>query len=189
MSISYRTFIALKIKPHPLLLELLNKGRIEFNNESVKWVDASNLHLTLKFLGDTSLVQITSVKEILSQTSERCNPFQFNLNGLGYFKSGGQPKILFTRIEPVHEMKRYVAVLENSLAEIGFQKEKRSFKPHLTLGRIKFLRDKRKFYNWIDKNESFEITGLIVDEVTYFQSILSPKGPVYKTIYTVNLKS
>ena len=183
----YRTFIALKIKPSDSLIKLLNEGQNAFGKDSVKWVGADNLHLTLKFLGDTSKDQIESVKEVLSKLSNNFNPFHFHLDGLGYFKNGGHPKVLFVGIAGVDEMKKYVTELEDSLEILGFQKEKRPFKPHLTLGRIKFIRDISRFYDWIDINKSFKFSDVIVNEVTFYQSILTSDGPVYKSIFKCKL--
>ncbi len=151
MSESYRTFIALKIQPEDKLLHLLGEFKMVLRDEAIKWVEPDSLHITLKFLGDTTTGQVKEVKEILAQIAGEFPDFQFQLKGMGYFKSKGQPRVLFVGIEGFDSLTHLVDNLQNSLEEIGFEKEKRAFKPHLTLARIKLLKNKSKFYSLVEK--------------------------------------
>ncbi|MFW5756788.1 MAG: 2'-5' RNA ligase family protein, partial [Tangfeifania sp.] len=72
-----RTFIAVKIEPQPALIELLGLLKKTFAHEKIKWVEKNNLHLTLKFLGKTSPVQVEQVKTVLQETADNFTAFQF----------------------------------------------------------------------------------------------------------------
>lgn len=184
-----RTFIAVKIEPQPLLLQLLTHLKEIFDHEKIKWVEKDNLHLTLKFLGDTSPVQVEQVKTILEETCQNFSSFQFDLKGVGFFKRNRQPKVLFVKIEKNEILKQLTAEIDAKLSELGFEKEQREFNPHLTLGRIKFLKDKSRFYETIETYRSHFIQQVKINEVIYFQSILKPAGAEYKSIEKIELNS
>lgn len=189
MSNAYRTFIALKIYPEDKLAGLFNALKSELSGEALKWVEPDNLHLTLKFLGDTNAEQVEEVKEILFQTASQFSGFQFQLKGLGYFKSNGQPRVLFAKIENFESLKQLVDSLQESLEEIGFEKDERAFKPHLTLARIKFIKNKRQFYSLVENADSTNFQPVNVNEIIYYQSILKPSGPEYIPLHKVQLKA
>ncbi|HKI88921.1 MAG TPA: RNA 2',3'-cyclic phosphodiesterase, partial [Draconibacterium sp.] len=179
MSELYRTFIALKIHPENKLLHIFNELRTTLAGEAIKWVGPENLHLTLNFLGDTSEMQLKMVEEILHKTANHFHPLQFQLRGLGYFKTNGQPRVLFAGIHNFELLQQLASDLGNSLSEIGFEEEKRGFKPHLTIARIKFLKNRKLFYSLVEKFDENEIQSVTITEVVYYQSILKPAGPAY----------
>ncbi|QGY45254.1 RNA 2',3'-cyclic phosphodiesterase [Maribellus comscasis] len=188
-SSNIRTFIAVKIKPEPELVNLLHNCRDVFEGEAIKWVEENNLHLTLKFLGETSPAQIQEVKNCIENSGAKYSSFVFQLNGLGYFESKGQPRVLFSGIRNFEQMKLFVADLEACLNNLGFEKENREFKPHLTIGRIKFLKDKRRFYRFVEeyKNQTFQI--ITVTGIVFYQSILKTNRPQYIPLHVVQLNS
>lgn len=188
MSNLFRTFIALKICPENILQNLYEELQTALSGEAIKWVAPANLHLTMKFLGDTTMEQVEEVKGVLNKIGQHFYPFPFQLKGLGYFKNGGQPKVLFSKILGLEPIQQLFYELDRSLAEVGFEIENREFKPHLTLARIKFLKNKKLFYSLVDKFDETEIQKVKVSEIIYFQSILKPAGPVYIPLQKVFLK-
>lgn len=183
-----RTFVAIKIKPEHELLDLLAECREIFNDEAIKWVHENNLHLTLKFLGETSEEQVQQTKSILEKTGIGATAFSFSLKGLGYFKSKGQPRVFFTSISGFETMEKIAGELEEQLFNVGFEKETRIFKPHLTLARIKFLRNKKRFYEFVDRYKNKMFQTVTVSEIVFYESILKPQGPKYVPLKTVQLK-
>lgn len=189
MANSLRTFIAVKIEPQSELLQLVKHLKKTFEKEKIKWVEENNLHLTLKFLGDTSSVQVEQVKNILQETGRKFCSFQFDLKGIGFFKRNRQPKVLFANIEKKDFLKELAAEIDIKLADLGFENEKRGFNPHLTLGRIKYLKNKARFYETVEEYRNQFIQQVKIDEIIYYQSILTPDGPEYKSIIKVGLNS
>ena len=94
-----RTFIAVKINPDEALLKLRQEILDKLYGESVKWVGTKNMHLTLKFLGNTATHQIEEVNNALQEIAYLYSPFAFKLKGLGFFKSNGMPRVLFVKPE------------------------------------------------------------------------------------------
>lgn len=185
---TYRTFIAVHIQPEKKLSELFDELRNKLADEQIRWVDANNLHLTLRFLGDTTIEQIEKVKQILKEIAEDFSSFEFELKGLGYFQNHGRPRVLFVNIENDSAMKHLSAKIEERIPEAGFECESRPFKAHLTLGRIKNIRNKPAFYSVVKKVETGLIQKVKVSEFIYYESILKPAGPVYKPIEILKLE-
>ena len=177
-----RTFIAVKVEPETLLLQTLMEMQKAIAGESVKWVEDNNLHLTLKFLGDTSPDQVEKVSEILDSVSRKFKKFSCRLQGFGYFKSKGMPRVLFVKIVDAKILEQLANELNNRLAGIGFEPDPRGFSPHLTLARIRFLKNKQAFYQTVEKYKEDDMQQLIVKELIFYQSILNFSGPVYKPL-------
>jgi len=182
MTNTYRTFIAIKIQPRPKLIALIDHLKKKLEGEKIKWVETSNLHLTLKFLGDTRTDEIENVKLCLQRVSAENAKLQFDLAGLGCFKNKGNPRVLFSGIRNAVNLKKLAASIETEIANYGFEREIRNFKPHLTLGRIKFLKDKPGFYKVVNEYKNIGIQTVGVSEIIYYKSVLLPFGSVYEPI-------
>jgi 2'-5' RNA ligase len=180
-----RTFVAIKIQPEKELVQLLGHLQKELFAENIRWPDSAQLHLTLKFLGETSPGQVGQTARILETVAAKFAPFQFSLKGLGFFKSQGQPRVLFAGIDDSEILQKLAQETDHQLAGAGFEKETREFHPHLTLGRIKSIRNKSQLYALVNEFGNAEIQRVDVKEMIFYQSILTPRGPVYKSLKTV----
>jgi len=185
--VKMRTFIAIKIKPEKQLLEVYSALRKSLENEAISWVNPDNLHLTLRFLGETSFQQVEEIIRLLDNVCNEYHPFQFNLKEAGFFKSKNQPRILFFAVENGLMLNQLADEIEERVVALGFSKEERSFNPHLTIGRIKMLKNKMNFYDLINQYKEAEIQTVTVSEIVYYQSILTSSGAIYKPIKTINL--
>ena len=189
MSENLRTFIAVKINPVSELIDFINEWREVFEGETIKWVDKDNLHLTLKFLGKTSKDQISEIENILMEIASQHFNFSFDLRGIGYFKTRGFPSVLFVGINDFWQMKVIAEELENRLSDLGLVKDKREFKPHLTIGRIKYLKNKKRFYEFVEKYKDKSIQKVLVSGIIFYQSILKQQGPEYIPLQITQLNS
>jgi 2'-5' RNA ligase len=140
-------------------------------------------------LGDTSPGQAKELERLLEQVAERCKIFQGSLKGLGYFKTKRQPRVLFAGIFDAEQLEILANEIDTETEKLGFAKENRSYKPHLTLARIKFLKNKKDFYQLVDQYKSIEFQVMPVNEVIFYQSVLKPAGPVYHPLKTISLKN
>lgn len=188
MTSSLRTFIAVKIVPGPSLVRLVSHLKQSLHEESVKWAEGNNLHLTLKFLGNTSSRDTEKIKAILNTICSSSPPFQFVLEGVGYFRKNRQPRIIFLNIKKEEALKKLTAGIERQLSPLGFEEETRPFRPHLTLGRIKQIRNLPLFYNTIELFSDKTIQEVMVSEIVFYQSVLTSRGAVYTPLSTHKLQ-
>ncbi len=187
-----RLFIAVPIedRTQELLKEKVTKAQ-EALDFDLKWVSGENLHLTLKFLGDTEESKIEDIKNSMENA---CSPYEkFNIyyDHYGAFPSTDYPKVLFFGLndskKPLINLQND---LENELYERGFEKEDREYTPHLTFARTRKKTDMRQLkYDFKDFIEENEIRILQkVDKISLIESQLYKSGPVYKELFSINLK-
>ena len=183
-----RTFIAVKITPQPGLVRLVNEFRQELRGEAVKWVDLQNMHLTVKFIGDTTPEQVDQIKSVLGDIAYRFPVFSFSLDGVGFFQRGGQPSVLFIKTDTAEILNKLASGIDDQLQLIGFEKESRRFSPHLTLGRIKYLKEKSSFLRLTEKFGQYPVQEVVCRQVIFYQSVLMPQGPLYKPLAEIKLQ-
>ena len=187
MGHNIRTFVAIKIKPEQKLIGQFSEFRRLFRDEQINWVSEDDFHLTLRFIGNTSSEQISILKNKLEEIATQINSFEFQISGAGYFKSKGTPRVLFVKIIHPEILEQLVALVEEAVVAVGFHKELKPFRPHLTLGRIKYLENRTRFYQLMDELPSVQYQNVRVSEFILYQSTLRPEGPVYKPIKTFEL--
>jgi 2'-5' RNA ligase len=177
-----RIFIAIKIDPEEELLKMISSLKTGLKNESIKWTETSNIHITLVFLGDTEEKRIKEIDVILSGICSGFGSFDLSLSGAGIFRSLRDPRIIWTGINNSKELNDLNKLISVKLRETGTHLEERPFSPHLTLGRIKRLTDTHELARLIENYKDKEIQRVRVSEIVLFESVLRPEGPVYKPL-------
>lgn len=112
---------------------------IKENSEKGNFSHEENFHLTVRFIGEVDFSEIERLKKALDEAVANIKAFKFNLGKLGFFTKGSS-KILWLGIYNRDNMLNHLKIsLENSLAVYGYEKETRSFSPHITLSRNTIL--------------------------------------------------
>lgn len=144
----------------------------------VKWVAADNLHYTLKFLGETNL---EPEKIAGALKTVRTGKFELELRGLGCFPNAKSPRVVYVGAGAGGEFLKLLAeAVETSLEPLGFQREKRGFTSHLTVGRIKIPgKVSLKLAEKMNGQEGAIFGKFSVDRFFLMKSDLRSGGPVY----------
>lgn len=174
-----RIFIAVRIITGTEFLRIHSSFRSILINESIKWTDPSNIHLTLAFLGDTDDEMISRLSVMLKQKCEGFGNFSFSLKGTGIFRNLRDPKVLWIGVEQNEELKILHDRISPGLKDMGFRLDDRPFSPHITVGRIRFLRNTDLVRTAMEKYRDTLVQVVPVNEVILYESILKPSGPVY----------
>ncbi|OFX90137.1 MAG: 2'-5' RNA ligase [Bacteroidetes bacterium GWF2_33_16] len=182
-----RTFVAVKSVLSEENFKLFSNIKSNLRDSTVNWVDTENMHLTLFFLGATNEEQIPVICRHLKEELENTTSFSFSLKGLGVFKSLLDPRILWIGIENADKLKVIKEKIDKALIKLDFKVEDREFKPHLTIGRIKYLKKENELENLLDRFTEYKFQEIEVAEVVFYESILTNKGPVYKVIEKIHL--
>jgi RNA 2',3'-cyclic 3'-phosphodiesterase len=177
-----RLFVAIKIKPDAVFLEQFREMKDALKHEPVKWVEEHNIHITLKFLGETDEALIPSIGKALDETARSTKAFRFSLEGLGIFGSNYNPRVLWIGIKPYETLAGLMDNVHSSLELQGFERDRQNLVPHLTLGRIKFLKDKKLFREVIDEFRDISSSPITAAGMILFESILKKEGPEYRMI-------
>jgi 2'-5' RNA ligase len=152
--------------------------------EGVRWQKQSQIHLTLKFLGNTDEEHARELQRNLDEIEQQA--FQLDINGFGYFPEGKQPKVLWSGITPNTLLVDLRNTIEDVCTSLGFEVESRPFKPHITLGRVKEA-SKREIMSFINQHKHFRIPEIPVTEFVLYESELHSDGAVHSRVNTYRL--
>jgi RNA 2',3'-cyclic 3'-phosphodiesterase len=177
-----RLFIGIKIKPSDKLLELYQGIKQDLINERIKWIENENMHITLKFLGDTEVNLIPKIDELLKNAVANYKPFKFNIKGLGNFKKNKQIKVIWMGLDQKSELDSIANFLIDSFEKCGFENEQRDFNAHLTLGRVNSMSNNNKFDESLRNYQNSIVQSVFVNEIILFESVLKPSGRKYMEI-------
>ena len=181
---AWRVFIAIelpkevrdKIAAHVTRLRQLEP------DAGASWTRPENIHLTLKFLGDTPRTQIDKLSEATSRAVAPFPPFKIGVARSGAFPPRSCPKVLWVGIDDSEgKLATMQARLDEECSLVGFQKESRPFRPHLTIARLRKPQDARTLAT-AHKQIQFETMQLDVSEVVVIRSELSSAGSKYTAI-------
>ena len=183
-----RIFAAIKIFPVENFLKLYYRLKSGLKHEKIKWVETENIHITLKFFGETEETKINSIKNAFNKATEDFKRFNLELENVGIFGSSYKPEVIWFGIKNNEQLMKLLNSVNENLIPVGYISDRQNFVPHLTVARIRFLNDKRLFQQIIDKNKTIKIQKIKVDKIYLFESILKRKGPIYNVIEEFSLK-
>lgn len=154
----------------------------------VKWVEPGSVHLTLKFLGEIDPGRVPEIKEALKKTFEDHRPFSLIAEGLGAFPRLESPRVVWVGLRG--DLEKLAALqkdVEKTLGLLGFPREDRPFKPHLTLGRMRSQKGREALVKRLRDMSSRTLGSFHVDCVAQFRSELLPTGAKYTILWKESL--
>ncbi len=177
-----RLFAAIKVHPSETFLKVYYGLKTNLRNDKIKWVDLENIHITLKFFGETEEERIPQISEKLNEISKSHSNFSLNIKNVGIFGSSYKPRVIWLGIEKNEQLMELGSEILHGMDKIGFKQDRQNFVPHLTIGRVKFIDDKNRFQQVIDKYKSTDIQKQKVAGFILYESILKPQGPEYRVV-------
>lgn len=183
-----RTFIGFDFC-NELKNELLNiQNILKANSDKGSWVNSSNFHMTLKFLGEIDDSKVDYIDNILKEIALKSSPISINLKNLGYFdRRDNEYRVVWVGFGgEIDKLNLTYDILENMMYEIGFTKETRSFNPHITLGRR--VQTKANFNILKQMIEPKLGKEYILDNLVLMKSEAIMKNRIYTPIISYNLK-
>lgn len=183
-----RTFIALEISAEVKTALARDLVILKGQAPLVKWSRLENLHLTLRFLGDVKEDDLQELFDVLEEWIAPCRAFALEMKGIGVFPNWRHPRVVWAGCgEGSDDAVQLADVVKGACFELGYEREKRPFQPHLTLGRVKLPADAmglegaaaallHKVYGFLD-----------ADAVVVFMSSLRRTGPVYSPMARIEL--
>lgn len=182
-----RLFAAIKIHPSKNYISIFNEITTSLRHERIKWVKPENMHLTLKFFGQTDEKQIPLITQAIEIGVAPLKPFILKIVNTGIFGSHYDPKVIWFGIDMQDEFDNLAKNVFDELSKSGWQRDRQNFIPHLTIGRIKEIKDKSLFQQIISKYNAVEIQEEIVTEIILYESILHREGPLYEEVFSAKL--
>jgi 2'-5' RNA ligase len=184
MNDSWRVFAAIElpveirqqIQSHIDVLRRLDEA------SSASWTRVDNAHLTVKFFGQVKVADITKISDALAKVVQEFVPFRISVGGVGVFPKPSNARVLWIGVnDETGELATLQRLMEDECARVGFEKEERPFRPHLTIARIRQPGGARELANQ-HLELKFETISLEVKELVLFRSELNPKGSKYTAL-------
>jgi 2'-5' RNA ligase len=177
-----RAFIAIRVsnEVERAIEDLLAK--IRAHDDGVKWVSAANLHLTLKFLGPSvPRENIFRIQPELEKIAQDTIAFDLEAAGVGGFPDLRRPNVLWVGLRS-DRLAELAARIDETASRCGFERERRAFNPHLTIGRLKRPRLDARLRTRIEDAKNREFGCSTIREMTLYRSIKAPTGPTYEAL-------
>lgn len=187
MSEKIRSFISVDLEDETLVEALVKTQRkLQETGADLKLVEAENMHLTLRFLGEIALSTVNSVIEELKMVNFK--PFRLTLQGLGAFPNLRRINVVWVGIiEGKTELEQIAEKIESSVRKIGLPPDRKGFSPHLTIARVRTGRNRDKLAEILKMSQNHNVGSINVDSIRLKRSVLIPKGPKYSTIFEVKV--
>lgn len=151
--------------------------------DRVKVVALENFHVTLKFLGPTPEEKIAEIKSALGRLAGVEKPLGLSLGAWGTFPEKGHPSVFWIGVEPAEILRPVFDRCESALEALGFARETRPFKTHVTLARtgprhapVEFLK------KWQAQKPLLAPTAFRADKIVLYESVLGGETPVYRPL-------
>ncbi|MCL7401422.1 MAG: RNA 2',3'-cyclic phosphodiesterase [Thaumarchaeota archaeon] len=180
-----RTFIAVDFD-NPEIVGKIQDIQKDLKNSGIvaKDVEPQNLHLTLWFLGE---LPENKLKIVLSEVSRvSFNKFEVRIGGVGYFPGGSRINVIWLKVEdPTNTLNSILDQLLDSLGKKGFKYDERGFTPHLTIARVKYIKDKEKALKKLQELKDIQLGQQTIDTLKVKKSVLTAKGPIYSDLLVV----
>lgn len=155
-----------------------------------KWVEHQNLHVTVKFLGETDAGLVAQIVDAAAGRLKSFKAFGLEVSGLGFFPGPASPRVVWAGLQGETGMLKELArAVEDSMADCGFPRESRKFSPHLTLARVRSSRNIGDLVKIMDdqSKRGARPGSFRVSSVDLMQSDLTPRGPVYNRLAAIRL--
>lgn len=176
-----RAFIAIEVPPDAKAFLDRLSSELRRTRADVKWVRPEAIHITLKFLGQVRSDLVPVLEQELTPVFSEFSPPELQIRGLGAFPNLGRPRVVWAGLnEPKRTLPVIAARLDEALERFGFEREKRPFNPHLTLGRVRSNSGLSDLIETIRRKMDVEGPALTADHAVLFRSILKPAGAEYR---------
>jgi len=153
-----------------------------------KFVGLRNLHVNLKFLGDIPDERAGPLSEVLNEVAGRNAPFMLHVRSTGVFPNPRRVRVVWLGLEPSPALSALHEDVERAAEGIGFRRDTRSYRPHITLARVRSGRNRAELVGAIERLKTVDIGELSVKEFSLIRSTLTPQGPIYSPLSTHRLE-
>jgi len=180
-----RTFIALPLKVDNHFLLAREEMMQKLANERISWVDPGRYHVTIRFLGDTLPEELEKLRYSMRDRISVPAKTRVRLNHVGSFGPRKKPRVIWLGFEDPLFFESLRDEVDRALEGCGIMPDRQVFRAHLTLGRIRALKDLKGYYEVIESMRDRFSGEILSDRLVYYKSELGSGGPVYTPLEQV----
>jgi len=171
-----RLFVAIKFSPNEAYISAYDFLVHRLRFDMISWIDPQSAHLTLKFFGNTPIEKTEKIINSISQAIKNQNSFSITIDKFGAFGSSHSPKVIWAGMNNCEEIVNLHEQLMRSIRSIGYFPDPGNFVPHITMGRVKKMKDKDWFWDTLKQLQGKEIATIKIDRIILYESILLKGG-------------
>jgi RNA 2',3'-cyclic 3'-phosphodiesterase len=176
-----RAFIAIDLPE--TVRDALGRSQKQFHESApeARWTRPEGIHLTLKFLGEIQDPRAEKVKESLTALG-RFKPFRVEVKGFGFFPDARRPRVFWAGVVAPQGLAELAGRAEAAMENLGFPREDRPFRPHLTLARFREPHPQPALEKALGEFGESSLGGFDATEYFLFESRLTPRGAEYRKV-------
>lgn len=183
-----RTFVAIQLGPDVADKIFEFQSQLKHSLKGLRWVDRENFHFTIKFLGATKEESVPSILDGLEQVGGTTAQLKIISGGMGVFPDIRRPRVLWVGLQG-EKLKSLAMEVERRLGPLGFEKERRDFRPHLTVGRWRESSGPREpLKEVLERWKNCNFGECWITEMVLFQSVLKREGAIYSPLGAAPLR-
>jgi 2'-5' RNA ligase len=168
----HRLFIAIDLPDE----QKSKVGSICYGLPGTRWMEAEQIHLTLRFIGEVDDLSYDQIADALSEV--RANPFELRIKGIGHFPPRRTPRVLWLGLDKSEPLLKLRSRIEAKLLRTGLASEGRKFSPHITIARFNHP-PLDKVATFMAGHSLFELPPFRVKEFHLYSSFLTSGGAVH----------
>ena len=182
----FRSFIAIPLTSAAQQQITQLQQRLKPLLAEVKFSRPENLHLTLCFLGEQTQEQLAEIGQTMLSIGRMKKDFNVELKGLGFFPQRQPPRVLWLGVEPEQQLISLRETLVNHLGNLAVAADKRTYRPHLTLGRFaRAAQDPQSLCPFLSQS----CGSLKIDRMVLYTSELAAQGAIHRPLTVAPLKA
>ncbi len=184
-----RSFIAIEI-PEDIKQQMAEiQRRLKDAGVDAGWTRPEGIHLTLKFLGEIPEPRVPDIMAALTRAAGGSGGFRLQIEHAGTFPNPRNARVVWIGASgDIEKLSKLQAAVEDSMTGLGMEREDRPFTPHLTLGRVKYIRSRESWLNALEEIKDIELGGFDVNAISLMKSELKRTGAVYAEVGRVQLQ-
>lgn len=184
-----RTFVALLLDDRTRADLVQLQRAMAAGLTGIRWVEPDNLHLTLRFLGDTPSADVPRLCDALAAAAGESARLSFIVHGVGAFPSPGvPPRVLWAGVRAGDELAALYRRVEDAVVQLGWPAEGRPFHPHVTLARAERTGVRGDVAAAMAREAARTWGRVPADEMTLMRSTLAPAGAIYTPVASFPLE-
>ncbi|MCS7111797.1 MAG: RNA 2',3'-cyclic phosphodiesterase [Sulfolobales archaeon] len=189
---SVRAFIAIEIEDRDTLINIIKVRDVLANlGLDIKPVEDENLHITMRFLGEISAHTIEEIKKLLISIPSIMKSFSVTIKGIGAFPNVMRPRVIWAGItDGADKLTLIREFIDRELVKMRLSdvhKDQHGFSPHITLARVRSLKNVERFQKLYTEYQDYLFGVSPISIIKLKQSILTPRGPIYRDIFSVKI--
>lgn len=152
--------------------------RFESVCNGARWMQAESIHITLKFIGEVEEAKLPTIKDSLANVKSS-GPIEIAFRNFGFFPNERRPRVFWLGIEAGPDLAALAANISSALEPVGISREKREFRPHLTLARFKTEKGLPKLREVVAPLARQSFGDTVATQFHLYESMLNPGGAVH----------